>query len=107
MRDAGLRVETYADHLPPDATDPEWLSFVGQKGWVALSRDNHIRNRPLEVKAVYENRVAFFVLRRRDNLSGDEIASVFIDSAAKMLQILQTQAPPFICEIKKNEDEGY
>src|SRR5438874_914842 len=46
---AGLSVERHRDHFPPDCADERWLEVVGQRGWVALTHDRHIRYKPNEL----------------------------------------------------------
>jgi len=45
LRDAGLDVEIHDDHFAPDAKDEEWLSAVGRKQWIVVTRDERIRYR--------------------------------------------------------------
>lgn len=45
LRDAGLDVEIHDDHFVPDAKDEEWLSAVGRKQWIVVTRDERIRYR--------------------------------------------------------------
>jgi len=33
LQDAGLAVERRGDHFPADASDEQWLAFVGAKRW--------------------------------------------------------------------------
>ena len=39
-RERGCTVERHRDHFPPDCPDDEWLRTVGERGWVAVSRDS-------------------------------------------------------------------
>jgi len=48
LRAQGLRIEVHDDHFKPDASDPEWLSEVGERGWVVVTVDRRIRYRQLE-----------------------------------------------------------
>ncbi|MCY4199792.1 MAG: hypothetical protein OXF31_08260 [Gammaproteobacteria bacterium] len=43
LRAEGMKVEAHDDHLPPDAPDEQWLEFVAQRSWVAITRDRNIR----------------------------------------------------------------
>ncbi|MBK6333984.1 MAG: hypothetical protein IPF45_10885 [Thermomonas sp.] len=41
LRNAGLVVERHADHFEQDCPDPDWLSEVGRRGWIAITRRAH------------------------------------------------------------------
>ena len=62
LREAGALVEVHDDHFPAGAKDNEWLPAVGEKGWVVLTKDQRIRYRGLELKALEEAQVKAFVL---------------------------------------------
>jgi hypothetical protein len=47
LQQAGLRVEFHADHFADDADDATWISVVGQRGWIVLTKDKAIRTRPV------------------------------------------------------------
>jgi len=42
LRAAGLHVEVHDDHFRQDALDPEWLTAVGEKNWIVVTRDGAI-----------------------------------------------------------------
>lgn len=44
-------------------TDVQWLSVVGDRGWLAITRDAHILNRPDELRALLEHGVGAVILR--------------------------------------------
>jgi len=56
LRAAGLRLVTLAEHFgtPADekVADTTWLAEVGQRGWVALMKDENIRRNRAERMAV-------------------------------------------------------
>ncbi|SRR5213594_2610323 len=45
LRGAGANVEVHDDHFPQDATDETWLTEVGKKDWIVLTKDRRIRFR--------------------------------------------------------------
>lgn len=59
---AGLRVERHADHFAHTCPDEDWLRVVGERRWVAVTRDTRIRYRPNELAAVMANHVALLVV---------------------------------------------
>lgn len=40
LRGVGETVEVHDDHFAKNATDVEWLTFVGTRRWVVLSKDD-------------------------------------------------------------------
>jgi hypothetical protein len=62
LKNAGLHVEIHDEHFPPDAEDEDWLSAVGDKGWVVLSKDRLIRYRANEKLSIARHGVRAFVL---------------------------------------------
>lgn len=43
--------------------DAQWLSMVGDRGWLAITRDAHILKRPDELRALLEHGVGAVILR--------------------------------------------
>jgi hypothetical protein len=64
LRLAGLKVEQLEDHLPPTTPDVEWISFVGSRGWVAITMDQ-LRADPEEQVALMVHGVKVFVILGR------------------------------------------
>jgi hypothetical protein len=52
LRKAGILVETHDDHFDETTSDEVWLTEVGRRGWLALSRGRRIRYRTNERDAV-------------------------------------------------------
>lgn len=55
--------------LSPDASDEEWLDFVGDCGWSVLMRDKMIRQRPRERAMLEKHRMTAVVIATRRNLN--------------------------------------
>jgi predicted nuclease of predicted toxin-antitoxin system len=100
LRQAGLRVEVHDDHFAQDARDEEWLSAVGARGWVVLTKDQRIRYRTLEKTALLGSRVRAFVLVGKD-LRADEMAAIFIRALPSMTGLLERTREPFIARITR------
>lgn len=52
MHEFGEDVEHLKDHFPEDATDAEWLPYLGQKEYFLITRDEAIRWKPAELEAL-------------------------------------------------------
>lgn len=62
LRDAGAKVEIHDDHFPQTTSDVDWLTEVGKRGWVVLSKDERIRRNRIERGALVAARVRAFFL---------------------------------------------
>ena len=82
LRQAGMRVEIHDDHFPPDAEDADGLRIVGQRGWAVLTKDERIRRRPLERRALIDAGVCAFALTAR-RMSGSDIGQAFVRARAR------------------------
>ena len=59
---AGIRVHRHDDHFPQDCSDEEWLTEIGNRGWVAITRDQRIRYKPNELQSVIDARATLLIL---------------------------------------------
>jgi len=97
LASAGLRVERHRDHFPPDSADETWLSIIGERGWVALTHDRHIRYKPNELDAVVRHRVALLVVIGK--ASYPELARHFVVTVPRITVFLTRHRPPFIAKV--------
>ncbi|MDH5669933.1 MAG: hypothetical protein OEY86_18180 [Nitrospira sp.] len=98
LREAGAIVHIHDDYFPPDAKDEEWLSSVGLKGWVVLTKDHRIRYRDLERTALMQAGVGAFILTAGD-LQGGEMARIFVDALPAITRFINKHKKPFIAKI--------
>jgi len=101
LRTAGVQVEVHDDYLPQGAKDEEWLSYVGERKWVALTQDARIRYHELEFKALYRAKVRAFVLTAK-SLRGGENAAIIVKSLPAMLRFLAKHDGPFVARINRS-----
>ncbi len=66
LRSAGELVELHYMHFEPDAEDARWLSDVGKRGWVVITKDRHIKSNQIEIVSMIEANVACFNLVAAD-----------------------------------------
>ena len=101
LRSAGARVEIHDDHFPQDTPDSEWLSEVGRRGWVVLSKDVRIRRDKLERAALLEARVKAFLLTQQ-GLAGADMAEIFIRAVPEMVRRATRAKRGFICTVSRS-----
>ena len=100
LRAEGARVEIHDDHFSQACVDEEWLTEVGTRGWVVLTKDKHFQRRELEVRAITNANVRVFQLTA-GNIQGTEMAEVFSKALTKIRRIAVSNRPPFIAKITR------
>lgn len=98
---AGVTVEIHNDHFSPNETDDVWLTEVGRRGWVVITRDERIRYRMVEKQAIARAKVRTFFLVPR-GLSGPENGAVLVKALARMTRFCIGNQPPFIAKVFRN-----
>ncbi len=103
LQNAGVKVETHDRHFAQNAKDVDWLPQVGNKGWVVLTKDANISKNHLERIAVANANIKMFILASQ-NLSGQDMAAIFLKNFVKMQEFVRNYDAPFIAKIYKNGD---
>jgi predicted nuclease of predicted toxin-antitoxin system len=98
LRAAGADVRIHDDLFSQDARDEEWLPKVGAMGWCVLTKDSHIKHRLVERTALMEAGVRAFVLVS-GNLTGAEMAQIFVKALPRMRRFAAKHSPPFIAKV--------
>ena len=101
LREAGARVEVHDDHFGQACPDEEWLTEVGSRGWVVLTKDQQIRHRRLQRLAVAESNVRVFVLVSGD-LAGEQMATAFVKALKAMQRFALAHDPPVIAKVYRD-----
>jgi len=96
-----VKHERHGQHFAPGTEDTEWLPFVGERGWVLLTKDKRIRYNELEKAAVRQHKIREFYFSS-GNYSGAEMADMLIAALRDMARIFRRQKPPFIASITKS-----
>jgi hypothetical protein len=90
------------DIFLPGTDDPIWLRRVGIEGWLAITRDWHIRTRPGERAAIMENDVGCFILTHQQDLPKPEVVRIVFDYLPEMERRFSSTRRPFIYTVTKN-----
>jgi predicted nuclease of predicted toxin-antitoxin system len=98
---SGLVVKIHDDHFARDEEDHIWLKTVGEHGWVVLTKDQRLRYRPLEIRALRASKARVFVLTA-GNLRGSEIAAVFLAVLPRICRILHSLPGPFVARVSQS-----
>lgn len=97
---AGVKAEALDVHFPQNAPDVEWLEQAGRRGMVVLSKDAAIRRHAFERSMLRQANVRAFILTRQD-LTGTEMAQLFVDALPGMLSRLARHPAPFVFSISR------
>lgn len=98
--EAGALIEHHGDHFDQNTADTEWLSVVGDRGWVVLTKDQVIGRNQLELRAIASANVKVFSLAS-GNLTRQQMANLFVDVLEKLKKFTQGNQSPFIAKIYK------
>ncbi len=101
LRQEGIKVEVHDDHLPTDAPDEEWIALVGERGWIALTKDNNLRYRTAEINSVVQNAARVIVIRAK-NATGSDIADLLVKGRRQIARFAAKQDAPFVAAIYRD-----
>ena len=98
LLDAGLNVERHEDHFGPTTPDEEWLPAIGQRQWIAITKNYRIRYQPNELDAVMRAGVGLFVVVGK-NVRQKDLAENFVGVIEQVQKFLESPSPPFIAKV--------
>ena len=100
QRAAGIPFIAHRDVFAHNTPDEEWLAEAGRRGWLVFTRDQNIRRRPDELKALRDAGVILFALTS-GNLSAQETAELAVASWLKITRLAAKTTPPAIFSITR------
>jgi len=96
LRRAGWAVVTMAEHygVPSDeaVNDQEWLSLAGERGWAVLMKDDRIRYRESERRALMGAGIHAFCLASA-SLRSAEMADIYLSRATAIFEVAGEAGP--------------
>lgn len=101
FQSSGIAVEIHDDHFGQNAQDVDWLPEIGKRGWVVLTKDAKISKNHLERMAVTNAGISMFTLASQ-NLSGKQMADIFLGAVTKMQEFVRTHPAPFIAKVYRD-----
>ena len=102
LRAVGAPVEVFLDHFPPGTPDETWLAEAGRCGWLVLTKDYGIRYRGLARQAIERSLAQVFVLKRSEDLTGPEMAGIFVKALFAIYRTSRRHLFPFIAKVWKD-----
>lgn len=92
---AGIAFDRIGITVPSGAPDHVWLSHCGKHGYLALTRDQRIRYRSLEKRALMEHGVGCFTFTQ-GQATAEQTAGRIVELAPRMMAIAKAQPRPFL-----------
>lgn len=81
--------------VPFGTADESWLTTAGEQRWIVLMRDQRVRHRALEIRALRSARVGAFVLTAGQATARDT-AAIILGKLQKMVNISRSESRPFL-----------
>jgi len=95
-----VKVEIHDQHFPQNALDEDWLTEVGRRGWIVLTKDDRIRYRPAELEAYRRNKVRVFIFGSGE-MKAQEMADAFVRALPKISRLVRNKPAPFFARISR------
>jgi len=84
-----------------DMDDDEWLSIVGERGWIVFSHDQKFHSLTVEAAAVRQFGIGCFYLYGANSPIWDKL-QYFVRAYPKIDKIIRTETKPYIYDIGSN-----
>ena len=89
LQEVALTVRTLADvygeAVAQETEDTEWIALAAARGWVVLCKDDRVRRRPAERRALTDGKVRVFCLTNANLNFADQAAyGVYKDGIKKL-----------------------
>jgi len=98
---AGEIVHLHDDHFPQNAEDSVWLTEVGKKGWIVLTKDKWIRRRQLERDALLAANLKVFCFMS-GSVPFEAMAEAILKALPAIRRFVEENEPPFIAGVYRD-----
>lgn len=102
---AGVAYVPHGREFPPDGTDADWIGRVGEKGWIAVTRDRNIRRKPNELAAIRRSQAIVFVFTS-GNLSAADTAAILLRALPRIRRLARATRRPALYSIRQDGSIG-
>jgi predicted nuclease of predicted toxin-antitoxin system len=101
LRAAGETVILHDDHFPEGTKDEVWLSEIGKKGWIVLTKDDQIRYHRTEVESIKHSGARVIILPR-GNMKAADLGTILVAALPRIRRFVKKTPPPFIGRLSPN-----
>jgi hypothetical protein len=102
LRPLGVDARHLREQFAPEIDDEDWIPAVGERRWVIVTGDRHIRKNPVERLALEEARLIAFFLRRDIHKTKWEQATWFTRYWQKIERVAERADPGTGYEVSVN-----
>lgn len=102
LRNANESVKTHDELFPQNTPDAVWLEEAGRQNWIVLTKDTRIRYHANETSALLRSGVRAFVLTARGDLTGPEMAGIFVNALPAIKKVASENSAPFIARVHRD-----
>ena len=99
LRDSDVDVVFLDELFPQNVSDVTWIQTVGERGWIALTRDSAIGRNVLELMAVAAANLRLVVIVG-GQAKTDVLADNFINTQARITRFCHKHPAPFIAKVR-------
>lgn len=103
LKAAGIPFVAHREVFPDDTPDTTWIAEVGKRGWTVVTRDQNIRRRPNELRAVRNAGLRLFALTS-GNLSAADTAATIIKAWRAIQREVASSPAPALFSVSRNGD---
>jgi predicted nuclease of predicted toxin-antitoxin system len=101
LKKAGAIVHLHDDHFDQGVDDEVWLTEVGRRGWVVITKDQRIRYRAIEREALINAGVRAFIFMS-GNVAFSDMAEIIAKTLPRIEKFIRINKPPFIAGIYRD-----
>jgi hypothetical protein len=99
----GIEVVLHDERFPdPKTPDIEWLSEIGDEGWIMITGDIGISRSPLCLSDLARSKARVFILNGLNGGTREGKAKCIISSYERVVNICQTREAPLLWKINKD-----
>lgn len=98
---AGAVVHLHDDYFEQGVADAVWPTEVGRRNWIVLTKDQRIRYREIERKALLNAGVRVFIFMS-GNVPFPKMAEIVAKALPRITTFAHQTKPPFVAGIYKD-----
>ena len=97
---ASIPYVVHQDHFSHDTADEVWLTAVRDNGWLILTRDQRIRYKVNEHRALVNSRLLMFVLTQ-GGLTAQETGTIVVKAYPQIVRLAAQTEPPALFSVTR------
>lgn len=101
LRAEEIKVEVHDDYFGQKSPDEEWLRFVAERNWIAITKDDRIRRRKSEIAAIREHKARVIVVVSK-KATGKEMAAMLLKGWRRIIGLSAKTSAPFVAKIYRD-----